>query len=428
MLKLSATHIKSSLTHLFIPDTTNMPLRRHDLDWLRVIAFALLILFHCGMFYVQNWGWHVKSQYSSTFLENIMLIIEPWRMALLWLISGIAIRFIMAKVSIWRFISMRSLRILLPLLFGILVIVPPQLYIEMTANGDLNMSYWQFLEVFFSNENEVFNKYQSGIWPHIDVNHLWFLRSLWQYSLALLLLLPLLNNATIEVAINWIFRQKAPLAILLATLPIFIIQINWPMNEVRYPLGFTFMIYGYLIGWQATFWQRLTSNLYRLVSAYILAYICFLYFYNQVWLIELVHPDSHEPWQLILGMFIYSLLRILGVLVLFSIAYKALNRSSKQLRYLNDAVYPFYILHQTFIVVFGYQLSTLNLGVIVESSLLILTTVTACLICYEAIKRINILRPCFGLKMQPLTGKFRQQLAYIIALLLVLPIGLEILI
>ena len=242
-----------NLREKFTPSTIQMPLRRYDLDWLRVFAFMLLILFHCGMFYVENWGWHVKSQYRSTFLENLMLMLSPWRMPLLWLISGIAMRFIMAKVTVWRFISIRSLRLLLPLLFGILVIVPPQLYIEMTHNGDLNVSYWQFLELFFSDDNGVFDKYQAGIWPHIDVNHLWFLRSLWQYSLVILCLLPLLNSSWVTRMVSNLFMQHGGIAIILAGLPIVLIEITWQITDQRYPLGFTFMLYGYLIGWQHNF-------------------------------------------------------------------------------------------------------------------------------------------------------------------------------
>lgn len=427
-LTLMSKMFMTTIAKLFIPDQKHMPERRYDLDWLRVIAFGLLILFHCGMFYVENWGWHVKSQHRSQLLENIMLIVEPWRMALLWLIAGIAIRFIIAKVSVWRFISMRSLRILLPLLFGILIVVPPQLYVEMTNNGDLNMNYWQFLKVFFSDGNGVFDKYQSGIWPHIDVNHLWFLRSLWQYSLVILCLLPLLNSTKIENGINWLFKQYGVIAILLATLPIFIIQINWSMEQVRYPLGFTFMVYGYLIGWQPNFWQRVSNNICWLICSFAIAYISFIFFYNQVWLVELSAPDSHESWLLMLGMFIYSLLRILGVLALFAIAHKMLNKKSKQLSYLNEAVYPFYILHQSFIVVIGYNLSRLSLSATIEAISLISATIVCCFVSFEIIKRINILRPCFGLPMQPHTSLLRQRFAYAAAVVLVLPIGIEILI
>ena len=38
--------------------------RRHDLDWVRVCAFALLVLYHVGMYYV-TWDWHVKSPAAS---------------------------------------------------------------------------------------------------------------------------------------------------------------------------------------------------------------------------------------------------------------------------------------------------------------------------------------------------------------------------
>jgi hypothetical protein len=417
-----------TLAKHFIPDSSNLPARRYDLDWLRVIAFVFLILFHCGMFYVENWGWHVKSQYRSAFLENIMLIISPWRMPLLWLISGIAMRFIMAKVTIWHFISARTLRILLPLLFGIIVVVPPQLYIEMTSNGDLNMSYWQFIRVFFSEDNLIFAQYQAGIWPHIDVNHLWFLRSLWQYSLIMLCILPLLNTSWVDNLSTHFFKLPAFFAIPLATLPLLIIELNWQFSDVRYPLGFTFMLYGYLIGWQPSFWQRFRLHSNGLVLNFILAYICVIYFYNQVWSIEKIAPGTNSPLLLLLGTTIYSLLSLLGVLILFNFAYRCLNKNSSYLRYLNEAVYPFYILHQTFIIVFGYSLSLLNLSATLEASILVIVTFSACILSVEIIKRINLLRPCFGLKMRKSNNIVYQRIAYISAVILIVPIALEILI
>ena len=111
------------------------------------------------MFYTANWGWHVKSVYQSQTLESFILIIEPWCMAVLWGIAGIAIKFVLAKVTLWRFISMGSLRLLLPLLFGNLLVVPPKLYAEMTYNSDLNMNFWPFLQSFFSTNSDVFAKY-----------------------------------------------------------------------------------------------------------------------------------------------------------------------------------------------------------------------------------------------------------------------------
>jgi len=63
--------------------------RRYDLDWLRIFAFGLLILYHVGMYYV-SWDWHVKSPFASTTLEPLMMLSSPWRLALLFFVSGCA--------------------------------------------------------------------------------------------------------------------------------------------------------------------------------------------------------------------------------------------------------------------------------------------------------------------------------------------------
>jgi len=413
----------ANIAKLFVPNHGEMPPRRYDLDWLRILVFGLLVLFHTGMFYVENWGWHAKSIYQSQFLENIMLIVEPWRMPILWLISGIAIRFVMAKVSIWRFIAMRSFRLLLPLLFGVLVIVPPQLYVQMSYNGDLNMSYWQFLNEFYSTDSNIFEKYQWGILPHMHVNHLWFIRSLWQFSLVLLCLMPLLNTQWVNRATTWLFNRQGVFAILLATLPLFLIQINWSMESARYPLGFTLMLYGYLIGWNTIFWQRISQHIKPLLAASFVCYCAFIAFYNIVWLDFLNGIQPENEAILMLGMFNYSLTRLLGVLTVFAVAHRFLNVKSSKLSYFNDAVYPFYILHQTLILVIGYNLSKLQLGAIAEPILLIILTILTCFIGYELIRRTDLLRPFFGLKMKRSYENTVQRMGYIAAIALILPIG-----
>src|SRR3954471_3635736 len=83
-----------------------------ELDWLRVIAFGLLILYHVGMLYAEGWGWHYKSSYSSKFLTNIMLWSNQWRMSLLFLISGAAVSYALANESPGRFMVKRTLVLL----------------------------------------------------------------------------------------------------------------------------------------------------------------------------------------------------------------------------------------------------------------------------------------------------------------------------
>ena len=105
--------------------------RRHDIDWVRICAFGLLVFYHVGMYYV-SWDWHVKSPYAGEALEPLLLLTSPWRMSLLFVVSGVASAFLLGKTRRdgARFLGPRSWRLLLPLLFGMLVVVTPQAYYE----------------------------------------------------------------------------------------------------------------------------------------------------------------------------------------------------------------------------------------------------------------------------------------------------------
>ena len=103
--------------------------RRYDLDWLRIIAFGLLIFYHIGMFYV-SWDFHVKSVHAGPDIEPLMKLINPWRMTVLFIISGVALRFAMDMARFGRFAWSRFWRRFLPLAFGVLVIVAPQSWLE----------------------------------------------------------------------------------------------------------------------------------------------------------------------------------------------------------------------------------------------------------------------------------------------------------
>jgi hypothetical protein len=412
------------LAKYFIPASKGIPERRYDLDWLRILVFGLLIFYHIGMLYVKNWGFHFKSAYQSQTLENFMLIVEPWRMASLWLISGIAIRFILVKVSLIRYAFVRSLRLLLPLLFGVLVIIPPQLYVEMTTSGALDLSYWQFYLALFNDNTALFKNNQAGIWPHLDVNHLWYLRSLWQYSLALIVLLPLLNSSYITTASDWLFKQHISVIVLVLSLPIIFIQLYWSTDTSRYPLGFTFLIYGYLIGWHVSFWQQLKMKIKALLLTFLLSLLLFISFYNTVWLSI---DDSTPAWLIIIGMIIYSVVRVLGVLMVLALAYKYLNKKSSLLDYFNDAVYPFYIVHQTIIIVLAYNLAPFSLGPIIEPISVILLTILLCFFCFEVIRRIDMLKPLFGVKIKRYYSKTVRKFGYAFGGFLIIPITLELL-
>lgn len=71
---------------------------------------------------------------------------------------------------------------------------------------------------------------------------------------------------------------------------------------------------------------------------------------------------------------------------------------SRALRYLSQAIFPVYILHQTITVVLAYNFKPFDLPPLLEGPLLVLLTFGLCFAGYELIRRIPPLRPLFGLK------------------------------
>src|SRR5262245_34699814 len=159
--------------------------RRYDLDWVRICAFALLILYHVGMYYV-TWDWHVKSPRASSALEPLMLLVNPWRLPLLFLVSGAATAFMLARGT-KGLAGMRSKRLLIPLVFGMLVVVPPQSYFEVVEQVHYDGSYWQFWARYLAFDGSFCD--HDGCLKLPTWNHLWFVVYLWVYTMVTLLAL-----------------------------------------------------------------------------------------------------------------------------------------------------------------------------------------------------------------------------------------------
>ena len=119
--------------------------RRHDIDALRVIAFALLILYHTGMVYVVDWGFHIKSPTLLPGVEWPMVLVNRWRMSLLFLLSGIALGLVLERKRPARLMASRSWRLLLPLAFGIVAVVPVQAWCEARMLGTFDAGFGSFL-------------------------------------------------------------------------------------------------------------------------------------------------------------------------------------------------------------------------------------------------------------------------------------------
>ncbi len=370
-------------------------IRRYDLDWLRVIVFGFLIFYHVGMFFVP-WGWHVKNNIIYDGLRWPMMFVNQWRLPILFVISGMGTAYALSFRSGGQFIWERVKRLLVPLVFGMLVIVPPQVYIEQLANGRFAGSYWDFLTG---------PAFTTGTYPEggISWHHLWFLPYLLVFSMLLTpVFLYFRNNPTGSLLEGWRTRlAKNPFHLYWFVIPLYFYEaLLEPFFDVTHNLtsdwfnfisSITFFFFGFfLISIKEPFWNAIDRSWKK---SLVIGIVCFVT-QGFIWVYLEDGYTVH---------FVEAALKVLNlwswILVLFGLASTYLNKSSAALAYSNRAVYPFYILHQTITVVLGYFLMNLNWGFWPKFSLLIVGTFGISWLLYELlIRRIALLRPLFGLK------------------------------
>jgi glucan biosynthesis protein C len=375
------------------------PARLIYLDWIRVAAFALLILYHVGMFYV-SWDWHVKSDHAGHALEPAMLFTNPWRLTLLFLVSGAATRFMADKLTAGALAGRRTVRLLVPLLFAMAVIVPPQSYYEVVEQLGYADGYLAFWGRYLAGDSGFCDA--DGCLDLPTWNHLWFVAYLLVYTLLLALVLATARGPLLRFGdglgkhlrgaglLIWPILYLAAARLLL--MPVFgtthALVDDWYNHAVSFPaflLGFLMLKQGRV----AAECIRLRWPAAGLFLAAYLAYAAYAWGYRA--------KDAVPPEALRMTMrAVFAIDQWAAIVAILGFGARHLTRDSRLLRTLTEAVFPFYIAHQTIIVVAGHQLKGLRLSAAAEGAMLLAITAAGCWLAYEVARRTP-LYPLFGL-------------------------------
>ncbi len=361
--------------------------RRYDIDWIRVIVFDILIIYHVGMFFVP-WDWHLKNNDIVEWIRYPMIFINQWRIPILFVVSGMGTRFALSHRSSRLYIIERFKRLFIPLVVGILLIVPPQVYVERLSNAVFSGNYLEFYPHFF-----------NGIYPegNFSWHHLWFLPYLFVMSL---LFTPLFLKLRSENRLSQWFKSlltKSPLFIYLLAFPLLIVEMffepHFPITHAFlgdwYALALyslLFIIGFFLITLKDLFWTSVKKSRYLYLAIGIIAFPSLYY----MW----INYDAH---------ILIPILKIVNlwswILCIFGFAAVYLNKESSTIKYRNRAVYPFYILHQTITVLMGYYMMNLNWHWGLKFLIMVLGTFGLSWVIYEwIILKIPFIQPFFGLK------------------------------
>lgn len=357
---------------------------RPDLDWLRVVCILLLHLFHTGMMF-NRWDWHVKSAQALTWLEPPMEVLHHVRMPLLMLISGVGTALALRRRSVGAFAKDRVKRLLWPLVFGIFVVVPPQIFVEQSFRGRFHGSYAEFYPSVFD-----FVPYPAG---SFSWHHLWFVAYLFAYCLLALPLFAALETARGKAALAklegwlcrgwnvvWLFVPLALNALLLHKYPTTHALFDDPRTFGHYGLLF---LMGHLLGRCPRVWDALAERRRELLVVSLLLFAI------------MVPPDEFALFPEVVGA--QSALWFF-ILTALAWARACVHVRRPWLKYAQERSYPFYILHQTVIVVVGYAFLKLPVGTVTLFGLVLAVSFAVTWALTEAVARVPLLRPCFGMK------------------------------
>ena len=373
--------------------------RRHDIDALRAVAFGLVIVYHLAMYYVADWNWHLKSPHAAQWLQTPMRALNLWRMDLVFLISGLAFGLVRRGQTVPGLVRLRSQRLLLPLVFGMAVIVPYQPYAQGVANGLIAPGLGAFLLRYYPGSTwpaGAFDGWEVGVtW-----NHLWFLAYLWVYTVVLAALLPLAESAAGQRLRRAFTGLRGTALVVVPVLPMALYSVLlWPHfpptrdlihDGWLHAVYFTLFVYGYWIGLDTGLWAELVRLRWRTLTLAVVLGALYLVLLGLV-LRHGVQP-ARLPLRVLADGYVWAaLLAILGW------AHHRLNHPWPWLRWANESVYPWYMLHQTAIIVLVMWMAPAQMGPVAEPIVLALGTVALCWGTTAVVRRVGWLRPLFGL-------------------------------
>ncbi|MDN2674959.1 acyltransferase family protein [Janthinobacterium sp. SUN026] len=372
--------------------------RRYDIDALRFLVFSLLIVYHTAMLYLDGAAFHMKSTYLTETLNFPMVFINRWRMEIVFLVSGVSCA-MMTQASRGAFLWRRVKRLLLPLLFGVLVVIPVQPYCEGVSNGLVEPGYGPFLLHYFGGYAWPAGAF-TGWKTSFTWNHLWYLVYLLLYTIVLVALQPLLAKARPLFAglRGWRLLVLPALPTLAATA---FLKLRYPETHAllkdwyAHAIYFTMYLYGWWLGNDKGVWQELARLRWQALLLAPCAFAVYLGF-------DLVASENLLTWASFGSWPMRNLYMWLAICAILGWSHTLLNKPFAWLPWARQAVFPWYILHQSAIVLLAYWLVPLQLGPVLEPLLILAGTVATCWLGTSLlISKVSWLRPCFGLPARP---------------------------
>jgi len=372
--------------------------RLHYLDWLRVLATLGVFLFN-AVHPFDAFDWHIMNAEQSMMATLFIVVLGPWGMPFFYLIAGTGSWFALRRRTGRQYTIERVKRLLIPFIVGSILLSPIQLYFEWSHKTQTGVFAGSLLE-FFSSRKISFGPRVFG-WAGY---HLWFLGFLFAYSLVALPLFLWLRQDGGRRVITWLggLCEKRG-GILVVILPLalirFILQPLFPnyTGWADFFFMLVFFVYGYILYADQRFVQAVRRDwLLALILGIIATLINFVAGAageGIAWSETPGIPGFYLMWSL------YSVNSWCWSIFMLYVGMRFLDFSNKRLQYCQEAILPFFLLHQPAIIIIAFFVVQWDVGIMVKLPIVVLSSFVVTLGLYEfLVKRTSPLRSLFGMK------------------------------
>ncbi len=367
--------------------------RRYDIDWLRVLGMCTVFLFH-NMRFFNTEPWHAKNITTAAGFDLAIGILGQWLMPLFFVLSGASIYLALNPRRVGAFLWSRVLRLGVPAVLGMLVIAPPQVYFErVTAGGYLgSLPHFYLADYFHGFYGRGGNFALTGM-------HLWYVCWLLVYTLILLPLFLFLRSPAgrrVTHALATVFAHRGSILALALFVP-FAHVLGEALSFLWMEAGWNLLTYIVLLllGFLIMTDERYTATLRKGWPLALGAGVVMMVAMGFVW----DYGDNLSDGQYVLQWTVRGLGAWFYIVAMLGAAQRYLSFTNRFLRYANEAVLPFYILHQTVILTVGFFIRNWPMPIGIKLPLLTIVSFAIIMGLYElAIRRANVLRFLFGMR------------------------------
>ena len=386
--------------------------RRYDLDWLRVLAILAIFIYHCALIFAPD-PFSIKNQTTYQFVDDWSDFAAIWGLPMIFFISGASAFYALGKVRPGKYFKGIVARLLVPLVVGIFTHIAFQVYVENLHKGTFSGSFFDFYPHYFDG---MYGFGGNFAWMGL---HLWYLEALFLFSLLCLpLFVWLKNSGGGQRVLQGLgdFLAKPGAAYLFALPPTVLFNVLDPDGWGTTVMGgwsiFNYLCF-FLSGFVIISNERLQASIKRWRWISLAAGVLSWPAVDILW--DALGDPVFGTWRFALGTALFCLSAWCWLLVIFGFGFQHLNRNKPFLQYANEAVLPFYILHQTIIVTLAFFVVQWEIPDLLKFLFILSISFSIVMGLYEfLVRRVNMLRFLFGMKLAVRTAAVQPQESQVI--------------